>query len=113
MRRETAITVFLLSVLLAAVSQVLLKRGADRGFTGLHQYLNPLTMCAYGLFFGCTLLTVWAYRSVPLSLGAVLESTGYLFVTLLSALTLGEPITRKKAVGNLLIVAGAVWFALV
>jgi multidrug transporter EmrE-like cation transporter len=106
------IALFLLSVMLAAVSQVMLKKAADRGLAGIRQYLNPLTVCAYGLFFGCTLLTLWAYRVVPLSLGMALESAGYVFVTALSAAFLHEPVTRRKALGIALIVAGVVGFAL-
>lgn len=108
------IALFVLSVFASSVSQALLKRGANatKGKSVWRQYLNPLVLGAYALFFGCTLVTVFCYRVVPLSLGMVLESLGYIFVTTISVVALKEKVTPRKIVGNVLIVAGVVVFAL-
>jgi drug/metabolite transporter (DMT)-like permease len=53
-----------------------------------------------------------AYRVVPLKYGAIIESLGYVFVMLLSAGFLKEKITRKKLIGNVIIILGVVIFSL-
>ena len=57
------------------------------------------------------LLNVVAYRAVDYKMGSILAASGYLFVMLLGAVFLQEAITRRKIVGNLLIVGGSVFFA--
>ena len=76
---DVYIVIFLLSVLIAAISQILLKRSAGKQYTSkAREYLNVRVIAAYALFFLSSLLTVLAYRGVPLSMGPVLETTGYL-----------------------------------
>ena len=58
----------LVSVLISAVSQIMLKKAADRKYENrLREYLNPLVIAAYGLFFISTILTMLALRYVPLA----------------------------------------------
>ncbi len=105
------IIIFLLSVLVSSVSQLLLKMSANRQYeTRLAEYLNPKVIIAYALFFGATLITVLAYQYVPLSLGPVLESTGYIFVTLLGYFVLKEKIGKQKLLGMLVIIVGILLF---
>ncbi len=61
---------------------------------------------AYGMFFASTIITVIAYKYVPLSLGPVLESSGYVFVAILSYYILKERLTKKQFIGMVLIVLG-------
>ena len=61
---------------------------------------------AYICFLGASLLTTVAYRGVPLSLGPVLEATSYIYIVLLSRIFLKEKITKKKILGNILIILG-------
>lgn len=101
------------SVFVASVSQVLLKKAALRPARDLlHEYLNARVIAAYALFFGSTLLTVYAYRGVPLSMGPMFEATSYVYVTLFGALFFGEKLTRRKLLALALILAGIVCFAL-
>ena len=53
-----------------------------------------------------------AYREVPLSLGPVLESTSYLYVTAFGALIFKEKVTPKKLAALALIGGGICVFAL-
>lgn len=71
-----------------------------------------MVIIAYGLFFGCTLITMLAYRKVTLSLGQILESSGYIFVTVLGTLILKEKITKKKLLGMCIILTGIFIFTL-
>ena len=58
------------------------------------------------MFFASSLLTVWAYKFVPLSMGPILESSGYVFVTILSVIFLKERVGKKKLLGLLIIIVG-------
>jgi small multidrug resistance pump len=72
----------------------------------IREYLNPRVLFAYFLFFSSTLLTVFAYKGVNLSAGPLIESSGYLYVMILSFFFLKERITKKKIIGNILILLG-------
>ena len=107
------IGIFLLSVLISSISQLLLKKSAvERHGSVLHEYLNLRVVLAYTLFIGCTLLTIYAYQGVPLSLGPLLESTGYIYVAVFGLIFLREKISKKKLLGYILIIAGIVIFTL-
>lgn len=107
------VLLFLLATLIGSLSQILLKKAAQRQYPNrLREYLNPLVISAYFLFFTGSTMVVFAYRGVALSLGPVLEATGYIHVALLSALFLREKLTAKKILGNALIVLGIVIYAL-
>lgn len=105
------VTVFLVSVFVSSASQIVLKKSADRKYENrVKEYLNMPVMVAYGLFFCSSLMTVMAYRGVPLSMGPVLEATGYLWVSILGVLFLKERISKKKAIGLLVLVIGVLVF---
>lgn len=53
-----------------------------------------------------------AYKYVPLSMGPVLESSGYIFVTILGVLVLKEKISKRKLLGMTVIIIGIVVFSL-
>ncbi len=106
-RMTIYILIYLSSVLVASVSQIILKKSA--GITYKHwifEYLNVRVITAYGLFFLSTLLTVVALKVVPLSLSALLEGSGYIYVPVLSYFFLKEKMTKKKWIGSALIIAG-------
>lgn len=101
------VLLFLGSVLVASISQILLKKNAMITYPSkFREYANPRSALAYGLFFASSLLTVWAYKFVPLSMGPILESSGYVFVTILSVIFLKERVGKKKLLGLLIIIAG-------
>ncbi len=70
-----------------------------------------MVLGAYICFFGASLLTTFAYKGVPLSFGPVLEATSYIYIVVLSRFFLGEKVTRKKILGNVLIIAGILIYA--
>lgn len=105
---------YLISVLIASLSQVILKKSAMIHYeTRLKEYLNPYVIGAYFFFFGSSLITTISYRGVPLTMGPVLESTGYIYVGLLGWLILKEKLTWKKVLGNILIVGGILIYAFI
>ena len=103
------IIVFLLSVLISAISQTLLKISAYKEYESkIKEYLNFKVILAYAIFFISSLLTILAYRGVPLSMGPVLETTGYLWVSLLGHFVLKEKVSRRKVLGLAVIVCGVI-----
>ncbi len=111
MNRTGYILLALLSVFVASVSQIMLKKSASLTYKNPWQeYLNPRVIIAYGLFFATTLIGLWTYKVIPLSLGAVLESTAYIWVTVLGIVFLKEKVSPMKWVGLALIVLGILVF---
>lgn len=107
------VLLYLGSTFLASVSQVLLKKAALREHKSLlAEYTDWRVILGYGLFVGCTLLTMLAYKGVPLNVGPVLEATGYLYVTVFGVAIFHEKMNPKKILALALILAGIVIYAL-
>ena len=107
------ILVFLVSVLISSISQIILKKSAARKYDSLiKEYLNVRVIGAYAMFFLSTLLTMYAYTGVPLTLGALLESAGYIYIPLLSFIFLKEKITPRMILGSLFIICGIIVYNL-
>ena len=105
--------IYLLGVFFSSCSQILLKKEAVREHKNfLAQYLNPPVILSYLIFGGCTLLTLLAYRRLPVNYGPVLESAGYLFVTVLGVVFLHEKVNRKQLAALAVILAGILIYAL-
>ena len=106
---DKGILIYLITPLIAAISQLILKKAADNpAYTGLRYYLNVPVLFAYGLFFGCMLLNIVAMQTVDLTLVGVLEALGYVYVMVLSHFFLREKITVRRLIGNGLIILGIV-----
>ncbi len=101
--------IMLSGTFIASVSQIVLKKAAEKEYASkLAEYLNPMVMGAYVVFFMASLCSVIGYKKVPLSLGPVLDATGYIWVAVLGKIFLGEKIGAKKATGLVVIIAGIV-----
>lgn len=101
------IGIMILAVFISSISQVLLKKSAMKKYSSrLREYLNPMVIIAYGIFFMATLANVFAYRIIPLSMGAIIDATGYLYVTLFGAIIFHEKINMKKVLALGMIVVG-------
>lgn len=107
------ILIFLLSVFISSLAQIILKSSAkEKHDNFLREYLNVKVIVAYAIFFAATLITVYAYRYVPLSMGPILEASGYIYVSIMGYIFFKEKITKRKLAGLFLIFAGIVIFAL-
>jgi len=105
--------VLLLGVFISAVSQVMLKKAALKTYDSwLKEYLNPLVVLAYMLFVGTTLLSVLAYKGIPLSMGPILEATSYIYVTIFGVRVFHEKMNMQKYIALGLIIVGIVIYAL-
>ena len=103
----SALLVF--STFISSVSQVLLKKSADRTYESrIREYLNPLVMIAYLIFFASAAGTMWSYKVVSISLGAMLETSSYVFIFLFDLMVFREKANARKVIAVVLIIAGVV-----
>jgi len=97
----------LAGVFVSSISQVFLKKAALRTYENkLSEYLNPMVVFAYTLFFGATLMNVFAYKGIDVSLGPVLEATSYIYVTIFGVIIFKEKLNGKKLLALFLIFVG-------
>ncbi len=75
------------------------------------EFFNKYVVAAYGVFVLATFLSIYAYKGIPLSMGAVLESTSYLYITIFGAYFFEEQITLQKIVALVFIIAGIVIYS--
>ncbi len=102
-----------LSTLISSFSQILLKKSAGKKYDSkLKEYLNPPVIIAYGIFFLCTFISMYALKVVPLSMSPLLEATGYIFITILSIVFFREIPDKKQILGLSLILTGIIVYAL-
>lgn len=105
--------IMLFSVFISSISQIILKKSTMKEYKNtLGEYLNPYVIIAYTIFFSSTLITIYALKYVPLSMAPIIESTGYIFILVLSRIFLNEKISRKKIFGVILILLGILLFSL-
>ena len=104
---KSYLAVAILSVSIAAISQVLLKMGAEKKYkAGIKEYLNPYVISGYGLLLLSMILTVVAYKGLDYLSVPVTEALGYVLVPALSYMIFKEKIGKKKLLGFLSILAG-------
>lgn len=107
------VCLLLLGTFLASISQVMLKKAALRSYENkLQEYLNPLVIIAYVIFFGTTFLSIFAYRGIPLSMGPVLEAKSYIYVTVFGVTIFKEKLNVRKLFALTLIVGGILVYSL-
>lgn len=105
--------IFVFGTFISSVSQIILKKSAEKEYPNkIREYLNVRVFFSYVIFFGATLCSILAYTKIPLSLGPILESSGYIFVAILSRLFLKEKISKQKMIGLSIIISGIVIYAL-
>lgn len=107
------ILIFLVSVLVSSISQIMLKKSAEKQYKDMiHEYMNVRVIAAYSMFFISTLLTMYAYKGVPLTLGTLLEAVGYIYIPILSYIFLKEKITLNKIIGSVFIIVGIIVYVI-
>ena len=98
---------------ISSVAQVLLKKSAQiKHDSILKEYLNLRVITAYAIFFSATLISIYAYKVVPLSMGPILEAAGYIYVTIFGVFIFKERMDRRKFIALGLIIAGIIVYSL-
>jgi drug/metabolite transporter (DMT)-like permease len=99
--------ILLIGVTIASFSQVLLKKSTEKTYPSrIREYLNPFVICGYGLLFLSLLFSMYSHRGLEYTNVRLIESVGYIIVMFLSYYFFKEKITRRKALGMLVIMAG-------
>lgn len=102
----------LIGTFISSAAQVLLKRAAIQEHCSVKdEYLNKNVIIAYITFVLATFLSIYAYKGIPLSMGAVLESTSYLYITIFGACFFKEKITLRKVIALAFIIVGIVIYS--
>ena len=105
------VILLIISVAVASVSQIFLKISASEQHESMiKEYLNVKVIVGYGMMVLSTILTILAFQGLDYKNGPIIESIGYIFIMILSKVILHEKITRKKIVGNSLILLGITIF---
>lgn len=104
--------IVVLGVLLASVSQILLKKSAEEEHTSvITEYLNARVISGYALLALSLGLDLWAMHFGVLAKEvSSIEALSYLFVPVLSWFVFKEKISKSKAFAILLIMAGVIVF---
>jgi len=107
------IAIWMFSVFISSVAQVMLKVAANKTYDKkIKEYVNPLVITAYGIFFLSTILTMYALKFVPLTMSPIIESTSYIFVPVLGVFMLRERISKRRLLGMGIMVIGIFIFTL-
>ncbi len=102
----------LASAAITAFSQIILKKSADKKHKGfIFEYINPYVLFSYVCYFGVLVLNVFIYTKIDYRFGVVINSMASVLVMVLSKLMLKETITKKRILGNALIILGIVIFS--
>jgi len=101
------------AVVLSCLAQILLKKSSgEKKKHFIFDYLNLKVIASYGIIFICMLLTIYAFTGMYYRYGAVIESLAYLLIMLFSRMFLKEKITRRRVIGNCIIVLGVIIFTI-
>ena len=105
--------IYLIGIVISAFSQVLLKQSADTKTTSFwKQYLNVKVISAYIIFFIATLLSIYAYKVIPITLGAILGTLEYGLVAILSYFFFKEKLNKQQILGILFIITGIIIYSI-
>lgn len=109
-----AILLMCASVVIASFSQVMLKAGAKKEYSSaIREYLNLYVISGYGLLLVSMVLPIIAYKfGLDYKEAPVIEAIGPALVTVLSFFFFKEKLTKKKIIGNVLVVLGIIVFYL-
>lgn len=107
------IILLFISVIISAISQLLLKKSANKKYKNIiYEYLNPLVIISYTMFFLAIVLDMISLKEVPVSFIPIIESSSYIFIIVLSRIFLKEEIDKRKIIGIFCIIFGIVFYLL-
>lgn len=103
----------LLSASVTAISQILLKLSANKKHKHIiFEYLNPNVIISYVGYVLVLLINVIIYTRIDYRFGVVINSLSTVLILLLSKIILKETMTKRKIIGNCLIILGVACFSL-
>ena len=102
------------SVIISAFSQILLKKSAKKSHSSVvKEYMNIHVIIGYAMMIAATVTTILAYKfGLEYKNGPVIESLSHVLIMVLSLWFFGEKITKRKLLGNALVILGIIVFYL-
>lgn len=105
--------IWIISVFISSIAQVMLKAEANKPHESrLKEYLNPMVIGAYGIFFVSVFLTYTALKYVPLTYSPIVEPLSYIFIPVIGVLVLKEKISKRRLIGMAVMILGIVIFSM-
>ncbi len=103
----------LVSAFITAGSQIMLKVSANKEYKHIiFEYLNPSVIISYTGYVLVLIINVIIYTRIDYRFGVVINSLATVLIMLMSKLILKETLTKKKLIGNILIILGVACFSL-
>lgn len=103
----------LVSALITAISQILLKISANKKYKHIiFEYINPNVIASYIGYVLVLAVNVIIYTKIDYRFGVVINSLSTVLIMVLSKIILKETMTKKKIIGNCLIILGVACFTL-
>ena len=104
--------IVILSVFLAACTQMLLKEGARQRYDAWwRQYINGWVIGGYAIMLGTMMMNIFAMsRGVEVKEVSIIESMSYLFVPILSFVIFKERLTWRRVSAIAVIIIGIIVF---
>ena len=110
---EKYIIIWIISVFISSVAQIMLKVEANKEHASrLKEYLNPMVVGSYAIFFLSTFLTMYALKYVPLTYSPIIEPLSYIFVPVICVLVLKERISKRRMLGIVIMFIGIAVFSM-
>ncbi|WP_020063185.1 EamA family transporter [Bacillus sp. 123MFChir2] len=107
------ILLYIFGIILANYSQILLKKATLIDYDAKwKEYVNRYVIIGYSLFVINAGLNIIALKGVPLKQAPVLESLSYVVILIFGWYFLGEKITKRKIIGNIIIIIGIAVFCM-
>ncbi|KMQ06079.1 EamA family transporter [Bacillus thuringiensis] len=104
---------FIFGIILANYSQILLKKATLQQYDSrIKEYVNPYVIIGYSLFVINAGLNVIAMKGMALKQASALESLSYIIILIFSWYFLGEKITKRKLIGNTIIIVGVIVYCI-
>ncbi len=102
------IFLLLLSCIISAFSQILLKKSSQKKYSSfVFQYFNLYVLIGYLLFLLVLIINIYLLQFLPISItNALCESIPLLLSLFSGLLFFGEKITKKKLISCIIIIAG-------
>ena len=103
-----------IAVVLTAISQILLKVGADKtkSLKIIRRYLNYYVISGYLIFLVVTLINLYAYKYLPIKMAVIFLPFTFILVAVFSFLLLKEKMSKKHLISSLIIITGVIIYNL-
>lgn len=101
----------ILAELIAASSQMLLKKSATKEYPSfIREYLNLWVIGGYGLLVVSMIVTIFCYDGLGYMGVVVMEPINYILVLIMARIFFKEKFTTRKMIGVLFIICGITVF---